>query len=315
MTRAGSLTIPELLSARAAQQPDQTALVVDGVGSLTFAGWDRRSDSVARGLMERGVRRGDRVGLLFSERDWIDFAVAWCGVHKAGGVTIPLSERLAPSVPREVLADCSAVLHGPGSWSSRRGDAGAAPDGAWHAAVRDLARGDGISTRSGARPDDLAEILYSPGTTGTGATHASLTFACQPHEYDPRRRKLAHSRHFLHAFPVGSKAGQMMLITALDARPTAVTLPGFTPGRFARLIESYRPGTVYLVPAMAIELLNADEHQRHDLSCVLLLGSTAASLPPPLAARLAAMFPNATIVNYCTSTEAAPAQTVIAVSQ
>ncbi|WP_240777141.1 hypothetical protein [Nonomuraea basaltis] len=61
--------------------------------------------------------------------------------------------------------------------------------------------------------------IPSYGTTGrakgVGATHANLAYGVSAH---PRRRKLSHSRHFLHAFPIGSNAGQTMLVNALDAR-------------------------------------------------------------------------------------------------
>lgn len=102
-----------------------------------------------------------------------------------------------------------------------------------------------------------------------------------------------------------------MLVNAVDAHPEVVTLPRFTPGRFAALIEHYRAGTVFVVPAMAIEMLAAGVQARHDLSSVLLLGSAAAPLPARVAGDLCAAFPNATITNYYTSTEAAPAQTVM----
>jgi acyl-coenzyme A synthetase/AMP-(fatty) acid ligase len=67
--------------------------------------------------------------------------------------------------------------------------------------------------------------------------------------------------------------------------------------------------TVFVVPAMAIELLQSGALTRHDLSGVRLVGSTAAPLPAPVAAALAEALPKAMIVNYYTSTEAAPAQT------
>jgi acyl-CoA synthetase (AMP-forming)/AMP-acid ligase II len=51
--------------------------------------------------------------------------------------------------------------------------------------------------------------------------------------------------------------------------------------------------------------------QKFDMSSVLLLGSAAAALPPALALRLTEAFPQATVTNYYTSTEAAPAQTVM----
>jgi acyl-CoA synthetase (AMP-forming)/AMP-acid ligase II len=85
----------------------------------------------------------------------------------------------------------------------------------------------------------------------------------------------------------------------------------FTPARFARMIEQYAAGTVFLVPAMAVELLAAGTLDKYDLSSVVLLGSAAAPLPGAVAGKLAKAFPNATIANYYTSTEAAPAQTVM----
>ena len=302
------LLVPDLLARRAQEQPESPALVVAEVGTLTFGAWDRRSNAVARTLIDRGLASGRRVGLVFDERDWIDLAVAWCGVMRAGGVAVPLSARLAPAELRHALTDCSvsAVLHGPGIDPPHVGD--------WRGTPADLEQADDGPVRRDLEPGGLAQIIYTSGTTGkakgVGATHANLAYGLSA---DPKRRSLLHSRHFLHAFPIGSNAGQTMLVNSLGARPAALTMPRFTPARFARLIESYRVGTVFVVPAMAIELLNARVHERHDLSSVRLLGSTAASLPPAVAAGMAKAFPKATIVNYYTSTEAAPAQTVMIV--
>ena len=304
-------TVPELLAARAAADPDRCALIA-GRRSVTYAEWDARATAVAAGLRARGVRAGERVGLLFGNPDWVDFAVAYCGTLRAAAVAVPLSDRLAPAEVRGVLADCAAtaVVHATGA---------TAPDGPAPAApLSDVERagvgraGTGGAGWDPAGPDDPAQVLYTSGTTGrpkgVTATHANLAYGATT---DPRRRPLAHSAHFLHAFPVGTNAGQTMLLTALSARPTAIAAARFTPGYFARLIEEYAVGTVFLVPAMAIELLRAGVPERHDLSSVVLVGSTAAALPPAVATALAAAFPNATITNTYTSTEAAPAQTTM----
>ncbi|WP_169946180.1 class I adenylate-forming enzyme family protein [Microbispora sp. H11081] len=316
-----ALTLPELLRLRAGQEPDGEAMIVEGHGTLTFAEWERRSEALAAGLVARGVTPGDRVALHFGSRDWIDFAVAFFGVLKAGAVAVPMSDRLAPAELRYMIRHCAAtaVLLGrdlttPGPGTGEQG-AGEENTETWSATPADLEAGAGPEPAwegPRVRPRDLAQILYTSGTTGrpkgVGATHANLAYGCVT---QPKHRRFAHSRHLLHAFPIGTNAGQTMLVNALDARPTVLTPARFTPGRFARLIETYRPGTVFVVPSMAIELLDAGLHERHDMSSVVLLGSAAAALPPALSERLSAAFPNATVTNYYTSTEAAPAQTIM----
>ncbi|MET9337555.1 AMP-binding protein [Nonomuraea sp. NPDC003804] len=279
-----SVTLPDLLRARAAADPGRVAMTVHGVGSLTFGEWERRSTGVAAAL---DARPGDRVGLVFGNGDWLEYAVAFFGVVKAGAVAVPLSDRLAAADIEAMLAHCGATT---------------------------VLRPGGLPFAEGApdppRPRDLAQILYTSGTTGrpkgVAATHANLAYGC-----GGRRRPFMHSAHLAHAFPIGTNAGQWMLVNAVDAHPQVVTLPRFTPGRFAALIEHHRAGTVFLVPAMAIELLAARAHATHDLSSVLLLGSAAAPLPSQVATELGTAFRNATITNYYTSTEAAPAQTVM----
>lgn len=222
-----TLTVPELLRLRAEQEPDGVAMIVEGHGALTFAEWDHRSAALAAGLAARGVAPGDRVALHFGSRDWIDFAVAFFGVLKAGAVAVPMSDRLAPAELRYMAGHCaaSAVLLGRDL---------AAPEGEhWSATPAELEAGFDPETAPDmprVRPGDLAQILYTSGTTGrpkgVGASHANLAYGCVT---QPKHRRFAHSRHLLHAFPIGTNAGQTMLINALDARPAVLTPARFTP--------------------------------------------------------------------------------------
>ncbi|MGW0435011.1 AMP-binding protein [Micromonospora sp. NPDC003197] len=306
-------TVPELLTWRCTVHPDRVAIEVHGLARLTFADWETGATAVATALGQAGLRPGDRVGLVFGARDWTEFAVAYCGVLRAGAVAVPLSDRLADGQLRYALEHCAArlVLYG--------GDTSppAAPAGVPVRSLADLLAsvdngGTAATDLPPVRPGDLAQILYTSGTTGrpkgVAASHANLTVGVPSH---PRRLALAHSERFLHAFAIGTNAGQTMLFNALTSKPTALTLPRFTPVRFARLIESAGVGTVFVVPSMAIELLDSGALTGRELAGVHLIGSTAAPLAPAVAARLAATFPEAAIVNYYTSTEAAPAQTVM----
>jgi acyl-CoA synthetase (AMP-forming)/AMP-acid ligase II len=300
IARGVPLTVPQVLAGRAAAEPGRVA-ITQGAATLTMERWHRRAVQVGVGLLAEGVQPGDRVGLIFSAQHWIDYAIAYAGAVAAGAVAVPISDRAAPAEIDYMLGHCAAkaVLHSPGV---------SAPT-ALRAEVGEFTA-DGDLPR--VRPADLAQILYTSGTTGrpkgVAASHANVTFGCALRT--PQRR-LAHSRLFLHAFPIGTNAGQTMLFNALDAAPGMLVASRFAPGNFARLIETHRVGTVFVVPAMAIELLRAEVAADHDLSSVVLLGSTAAALPPSVAAELAAALPGAAIANYYTSTEAAPAQTTM----
>ncbi|MFI5867209.1 class I adenylate-forming enzyme family protein [Streptomyces sp. NPDC051546] len=304
-------TLPELLAHRAAAHGERTA-IVNGRARLGFADWQDRSEALAGALRRAGLAAGDRVVLWFGTESWTQYAVAFLAVLRAGGVAVPLSDRTSPAGTRHVFADAGArllVSAGPGL------PAGVPPG------VRALVE-DGAS-RHHALPDPAApgpsapaQILYTSGTTGAPkgvvAAHANLVHGCTR---DERRRPLRHSRAFLHAFPVGSNAGQTMLVNALNAEATCVTAPQFTPARFLRAVAEHGVGSIFVVPAMAIELLGspalAAAAGTGGLDTVRLVGSTAAALPQQVALDLSRAFAPAQIVNYYTSTEAAPAQVTL----
>jgi len=303
VNRSPAATVPQVLAVRAADEPSHIA-IYQGGGTLDLGTWQVRTQTIAAGLQAAGVHRGDRVGLLFGPQDWIAYACAYTGVLAAGAVAVPLSTRSAPAELAYMLRHSGAValLHGP---TAKPPDAPVklrwGPD-----EVAGLGPAEPVA---GPRPGDPAQILYTSGTTGrpkgVTAVHANLTYGTR---LRPPLRPLAHSRQFLHAFPIGTNAAQTMLFNALTAYAGMLVTARFGADHFARQIQRFAVGSVFVVPTMAIELLRSGALERYDVSSVVLLGSTAAALPPAVATALAAALPKATIVNYYTSTEAAPAQ-------
>ncbi|MGH9277020.1 MAG: AMP-binding protein, partial [Acidimicrobiales bacterium] len=134
------------------------ALRLGDAAALTHEDWDARANAAAHGLVARGVRPGDRVALTFPDEAWLDFAVAYRGVHKAGAVAVPLGTRFAGPELAAVIDHAGAAL----VVGSSEMEAGQPRD----------------PVEAEAGPDDLAEIIYTSGTTGrpkgVAVTHRGL---------------------------------------------------------------------------------------------------------------------------------------------
>lgn len=298
-------TVPDLLEARAAADADRLAMQVIGAGSLSFADWHSRSGRVARHLLDRGIEAGSRVGLVFDGAHWTDYAVAYCGAQRVGAVPVPISDSSTAAETEYALTSCSASLVVSGL---HRPAVANAPQ----VSFDELDHGDAEPPPVKAMPADLAQIIFTSGTSGkpkgVGASHENLTFGCR---LAPRYRLYGHSKYFLHAFPIATNVAQVMLLNAIVAHPAAMTLEHFDAEHFCAIVEKYSIGTVFIVPAMAIELINSEAFARHDLSSVVMLASTGSALPQSVALSLTKIFPNATVFNSYTSTEAMPAQVML----
>ena len=307
---ASSAVIPDLLRCWAAADPGRTALVVDGEGALDYGGWEGRSNAVARGLLRRRVRPGDRVALYFDNVDWLGFAVAYLGVLKAGGIAVPLSGRLGDAELTWILGHCEPVgmLHG-------RVDPAHHPLG-WHAPVAELAaEHDRDAFQVAVRPADIAEVLYTSGTTGrpkgVACTHRHTVrpLLDAPDWYPPAWRDRAGGI-YLHANSVSTAAGQLRLLEPLGPLGmTTVALPVFDAERFCELIDDHGAAVVQLVPAMALTILETGAARRHDLTSLRVVVFGCAPLPPSAVPTLAAEFSTSLLVNMYELSEARHAGT------
>lgn len=293
--------IPDLLRQRAAAEPDRIALMVDGSKSMSYGEWEKRSNAIARGLAEFGVTTGDRVGLYFDNSEWIDFAAAYIATLKVGAVAVPLSDRFTNSDLQSILDRCGAIAT---VWSTRP------PDGPGRGVtIAELE--DRQSTepfRASASVDDVAEVLYTSGTTGVpqgvACRHMHVVRPLVegggwPPEW------WCHGEVYLHANSISTAGGQLRLLEPLGPQSmTALALPVFDPNRFCVLAEEHRAAVVQLVPAMASSILETGAFRFHDLSGVRIVSLGCAPLPPSIVPKLAAAFPHARLVNMYELTEA-----------
>ena len=185
MTKGRCPTIRAVLSEiarEAGQRFGDRAVVVAADGVLTYEELDRAADALAVQLSQRGVARGDRVGLLLpSGGDWVVAAVA---VSRLGAVFAGISPTL--SVPeratlisllgaRLTLTD-PTLLDGlplraeiavmkPGSRAIDSAASGLSSPAADHVAADHVAA-DHVAADHVAAENDAAVICFTSGTTG-----------------------------------------------------------------------------------------------------------------------------------------------------
>ncbi|MDQ4132614.1 MAG: long-chain fatty acid--CoA ligase, partial [Actinomycetota bacterium] len=217
--------LPDLLRQRARVRPDAVALAVDGGGSLTLRQWHERSTNAGRGLTTSGVAAGDRVALVFDNRRWLDLAVAYLAVLRAGAVAVPLTRRFPAWDLRRALSDCDpALVIGPDDLAVGRGP--------WaRAALADLEAETAPVPEDGPPdPDAPAEWLY-PGEAMRHPVPERFTHADIAVPTDAFSG--IGDGTFVHAFPIGTLAGQEALRLPLRQEDSvAVAVAAFAPDDF-----------------------------------------------------------------------------------
>jgi 2-furoate---CoA ligase len=161
----------------AAERHPQRVAMAEGSKVLTYQQWVQRVLSMAGGLAENGVARGDRVAI--GMRNSVDAATVFFATQVLGAVAVPFNFRFKSTGIGQVLADAEAtaiisdagivadeVFAEPGV-SARMLKVAAAPNPApgW-LSLSDLSA-HGSATEGGTvSVDDLSTILYTSGTTG-----------------------------------------------------------------------------------------------------------------------------------------------------
>ncbi len=265
--------------------PDRVALVVDGGGTLTYGEWDSRSNRVARGLAARGVAAGDRVGLLFDGRHWVDFVVARSGVVKAGAAPVLLSPGAASADLNRAVAHAGAV----GLLCAAHRAPPPVPS-AWVAGPDTVAAGhDAGPLTPGSGPGECAELVYPPAPM---APPVPLALGADP---SAAGGLPCVDGWFVHAWAPGTVAGRYPL--ALMRAPShlgVLALGAFDPDRLCAAVAARRATGCGLTPALAAALLASGAAVAHDVSSVaeVVLSGPAS---PEVITGLRAAFPGAAL--------------------
>ncbi|WP_394620024.1 amino acid adenylation domain-containing protein [Lentzea sp. JNUCC 0626] len=241
------VAITDLFSEQVRRTPDADAVIAaDEV--TTYAELDARANHLAHRLLEFGVGVEEPVALLLSRS--AEIVLAELAVLKAGGVYVPLDTR----APAERLA---LLL-------KENGARIVLTDQTWSAVAEQVHEGlvvvvdeESPATRSSTdpgvvvRPDNLAYVMYTSGSTGVpkgvAVRHRDVTDLVR----DQRFSCGAHDRVLLHSAPAFDATTYELWVPLLRGGTVVVAPEGeLGPDRIRDLVTRHRLTAVWLTAGL-----------------------------------------------------------------
>lgn len=266
------LTTGALLKQSANRWPDHV-YVIDGDRRRTYIEFFNEAQAVARGMRQLGIGPDQRVGLYMANRlEWllVDFA---CGM--LGATAVPLNTRLRVREVTDILRradvqmivwdDTAAEVYGQlptdvtdGVASIRVTDEDAgAIDQQLFGQLLNAGHRDTSELVFAAKPDDLAYIVFTSGTTslpkGVMIRHRNAVQNCAP---AADRIGIADDDVLLVASPLYTSFGCFTIkVSATSHGATLILLDRYSPTRMLELIREHGVTTLPAVDTMLGDLV------------------------------------------------------------
>jgi len=261
--------LQQLLSQSAKLHPDKLAISARGKG-LTYRELEERSNQLAHFLRQRGINKGDRIGIYSPKR--AELVAGMLGVVKAGGVYVPLDPQapvdrisyIIGNCAMRALITCADRLRGlePSTiptveFAVLADNQKQNPD---HLNFDELAQFDGSRAPAlDATTTDLAYILYTSGSTGRPKgvmlTHQNaLTFI----EWCAETFNVSSDDVLSNHAPLHFDLSVFDIYNGIKAGATVYMVPedvAMFPTSLGKFLEGNRISICYAVPSALILLL------------------------------------------------------------
>ena len=259
------------LEMRARGTPDATALI-DRHHRLSWRELDSLVNRFANRLAARGLGRRERLGIFLPNRS--EVVIAFCAALKAGVIAVPINYRLRGPDLTRVLKHCApACMLTTADKSDAVGGAlqtdlltvgeSEAAGSFWD----DLLRGDDAFNAVGCQNGDIANLLYTSGTTATpkAAIHThGMRLAVAGAMADCF--KLSARDIGLAVSPIFHTSGMSVMCNALFAGATLVLQERWDLHEFLRAIVTEGVTFMHLISTIIVDIGRAPQHAVSGLS-------------------------------------------------
>ena len=288
--------------------------VVAGEERLNFADLDRISDRLARGLVARGIAKGERVGIAM--RNCPAWIVSYMAVVKAGGIATLLNGWWEPfemehavqlTDPKLIIADAPRARRVAARCGGRDIVSLAIEEPIEEAIAPLLEGADEKIGLPELSPDDEATILFTSGSTGDAkgalSTHRAVTTGVYGYASglivllglltEDGNAPAGPARTLL-SVPLFHVTGEVpVMLNSFVIGRCMVIMPKWDVTEALRLIEKEKVTYFVGVPTMSLELMNHPDRHKYDLSSLRDITAGGAPRPVSHVERLRSEFPNA----------------------
>lgn len=258
--------------------PDRTA-VIEGDRQVTFTELEDRSARLASALLARGIRHGDRVGVL--SRNRLEMVDTYFALGRMGAVVVPINNTLVPREMQDIIQRCAiSTVLGEDDLMEHVAGSGATD---LHTYESPEYRAWTTSHERSALPalelTDYFAILHTSATTGKSkgvvVDHRSLSSMATGYL---ATAGLEPDVVFFNCFQLCHGAlVQPLMHLALGA--TLVLQREFNPQTCLEELERTRATHLFVVPEMLKFLLRSRRVSRTDFSNLRIVVYGAAPLP------------------------------------
>jgi long-chain acyl-CoA synthetase len=294
------MTLHATLQEAARAFPNRTWLRFEEA-SWSYAEGHALTENIARGLVEQGLRPGDRVALLFTNCPELVFCYFAC--FKVGAVAVPLNTRF------QVSELVYALIH-----SGAKILIGQLDLLAPLLTVRDemsglkrifVANGELPGTESfsslireaptdlpAVADEQLAVLLYTSGTTARpkGVMHSHATLGRQSQNYLVTLGPAVYAQTLIFLPLCHIAAFSVLFLPATASAGTVTIQPRFEPQAALRAIGENRITYTGALPVMINAMLNTPDAGKYDLSSLLLFSAGGDCVPMELQNRFKQLF-------------------------
>jgi long-chain acyl-CoA synthetase len=311
------MIIPDYVEKNAKLYPDKTAIKVVGDRSCTFSELKERVYRLANGLLQIGLKRGDRVAVL--AENCLEYPEMYFGIAKAEGVITPLNYRFAPAEVSYLTNESGATVFILQAQYAEMVKSlqpelktienyiciGDTPDGMLNYDAL-LAASPATNTGIEISIEDLFCLMHTGGTTGT----PKLTMLTHRNEVNCAvvwiiETGFTYGDVFMVVSPLFHTGAAWPLFFSTILGNTFVILKRFDVTEMVKAIEEEKVTATMLMSQIVPSFINHPVvvEKRRDLSSLRLLLVGAAVLPEHHLKRLLELFPGIRVTNAGGQTE------------